>query len=411
MKRYYPALIVIAVIAIISLSTLTPLNVSASKVSAHSHPAIRVKRTSELFGANLQAQVYSTNWAGYAISEADVQSVVGTWIQPTVTCGTGEYVANWVGIDGYSSSTVEQTGTLVECSGTTALYYAWYEFYPSALTVITSMTISPGNKMYAQVYPSGGKYVTVLTDETTGASYTTSAAVSGAQDNSAEWITEAPSSSSGVLPLANYGTAEYGPDYTGFASGTATINGATGSIGSFGSAVEQIDMVNSADKVITVTSALTPDGESFTDTFGSDTTTTTTSTTTTSPSTTTTVSTTPTTTSSTSTTTVTSTSTSQPSLKVTITGITGLYYYVFVTFTITNSATGKGVAATASAVVTAPNGAQSTGSLTTGSNGKGEFEILVMQHGTYSITITASASGYTSGSATAQFIVTGAHKA
>ena len=72
--------------------------------------------------------------------------------------------------------------------------------------------------------------MTVLTDETTGVSYTTSATVSGAQDNSAEWITGTPSSSSGVLPLANYGTTDYGPDYTGITSGTATINGVAGTI-------------------------------------------------------------------------------------------------------------------------------------------------------------------------------------
>jgi len=410
---------VLAVIVTISLSTLTPLNsVYASKVSAHSHPVIRVKRTSELVGVNLQ--VYSTNWAGYAISEADVQNVVGTWIQPTVNCANGGYVANWVGIDGYTSTTVEQTGTLVECISGTPVYLAWYEFYPSPLTEITSITVHPGDTMYAQVYPSGGQYVVVLTDETTGATYTTSATVSSAQDNSAEWITEAPSSSSGVLPLANYGTAYFGPDYTGIASGTATINGVTGSIGSFGTAVEQIDMVNSANNVISLTSALTADGESFTDTFQSGTTTTSTTTTTVSSTTTTTVPTTSTTTSTsstttsvsttTTTTTATSTSTSLPTLKVTVTSITGLYYYVFVSFTVKNSATGKGVVTTATAVLTAPNGVQSTGSLTTSSSGKGEFEIIALQEGTYIITITASASGYTSGSTTVQFIVTGLRK-
>jgi Peptidase A4 family len=414
MKRYLSALIVIAVIVIISFSALTPLNVYATKTSAHSHPINRVKRSTELVGANLRAQVYSTNWAGYAVSAPGVSNVVGTWIQPSVSCASGGYVATWVGIDGYSSSTVEQTGTLVECISGVAFYYAWYEFYPAALTTISSISVSPGNVFTARVYPSGGSdYTTVLTDVTTGASYTATASVSSAQDNSAEWITEAPSSSSGVLPLANFGTADFGPAFNSAGSSdSATIGGTTGSINSFGSAVEQIDMVNSANKVICLTSALQSDGQSFTDTFQSGTSTTTTTTTTTSSSSTTTThsSTTTsslTTTTTTTTTTTSSTSTSQPTLKVIVTSITGFYYYVFVSFTVTNTATGKGVSATASAVLTAPNGAQSTGSLTTGSNGRGEFEILALQDGTYTMIITASASGYTSGSTTIQFILTG----
>jgi len=410
MKRYLSALIVIAVIVIISFSALTPLNVYATKASAHSHPIDRVKRSTELIGANLQDQVYSTNWAGYAVSAPGVSNVVGTWIQPSVNCASGGYFATWVGIDGYTSSTVEQTGTLVECLDGIAFYYAWYEFYPAALTTISSISVSPGNVFTASVYPSGGSdYTTVLTDVTTGASYTATASVPSAQDNSAEWITEAPSSNGGVLPLANFGTADFGPAFNSAGSSdSATIGGTTGSINSFGSAVEQIDMVNSANTVICLTSALQSDGQSFTDTFQSGTSTTTTTTTTTpSTSTTTTQSSTTTTSTTTTTTTTTSTSTSQPTLKVTVTSITGFYYYVFVSFTVTNSATGKGVSATASAVLTAPNGAQSTGSLKTGSNGKGEFEILALQDGTYTMTITASASGYTSGSTTFQFILTG----
>lgn len=413
MKMNYPALIVIAVILTVSLVALSPLNVYAAKPFAHSHPMIRVKNSSEFIGANLVAQVYSTNWAGYAISAADVSNIIGTWVQPSVTCsGSTSYVATWVGIDGYSSTTVEQTGTLAECVGGSAIYYAWYEFYPNPMYEITSVAVQPGQTFIAQVYPSGGTdYTTVLTDVSSGTSYTASASVPSAQDNSAEWITEAPSSNTGVLPLANFGTDEFGPAFNSAgSSNTATIGGTTGTISSFGSAVEQIDMVNSHNTVIALTSGFQSDGESFTDTFESGTTTT--STTTTSsmsqPSTTTTVLTTSSTTTATSTSTTTiTTTTSEPALKVTVTSITGFYYYVFISFTVTNSATGKGVTSTASAVLTAPNGAQSTGSLTTGSNGRGEFEILALQDGTYSIAITASAPGYSSATTAVQFIVTG----
>lgn len=55
-------------------------------------------------------------------------SVSASWTQPTATCSRGDqYAAFWIGIDGYSSSTVEQTGTEADCVGNTAEYYAWYE--------------------------------------------------------------------------------------------------------------------------------------------------------------------------------------------------------------------------------------------------------------------------------------------
>src|SRR5438067_231953 len=59
----------------------------------------------------------STNWSGYAIETnlSTPQSKVATdvrgqWVVPSVTCGTGNtYSSIWVGIDGYSSNSVEQT--------------------------------------------------------------------------------------------------------------------------------------------------------------------------------------------------------------------------------------------------------------------------------------------------------------
>ena len=81
----------------------------------------------------------STNWSGYAVTGAtgSVTSVNGSWTVPAVTAGTSRtttyYSAFWVGIDGFSSSTVEQTGTISQIQGTTATYYAWYEFYPSPM--------------------------------------------------------------------------------------------------------------------------------------------------------------------------------------------------------------------------------------------------------------------------------------
>src|SRR5438874_2260156 len=76
----------------------------------------------------------STNWSGYAV-QTNLQSpqrdavtdVKGQWQVPQVSCGAGNtYSSVWVGIDGYSDGTVEQTGTEQDCSGGQAKYSAWY---------------------------------------------------------------------------------------------------------------------------------------------------------------------------------------------------------------------------------------------------------------------------------------------
>jgi hypothetical protein len=54
--------------------------------------------------------VCSTNWSGFAVTAptGSVSNVEGSWIVPAVSRSRGStYSSYWVGIDGYSSSTVE----------------------------------------------------------------------------------------------------------------------------------------------------------------------------------------------------------------------------------------------------------------------------------------------------------------
>ncbi len=65
-------------------------------------------------------QVDSTNWSGYADDNSTgntYSTVTGNWTEPTVTCSgsTESLAAFWVGIDGFTSGSVEQDGTLAEC--------------------------------------------------------------------------------------------------------------------------------------------------------------------------------------------------------------------------------------------------------------------------------------------------------
>jgi hypothetical protein len=192
-------------------------------------------------------QTSSTNWSGYAVSGSDgaYNSVSSNWTEPTATCNDDgdEYAAFWVGLDGYNSDSVEQTGTDSDCDGGTPDYYGWYEMYP-ADPVYFDNPVYPGDSMSASVNVSGDTYTLTLTDNTQGWTQTENETESGLSDSSAEVITEAPSDEYGPLPLADFGTVNY--------SGS-TVNGQ--SMGSqdptqiimVGSSGDQLDNTSSID--------------------------------------------------------------------------------------------------------------------------------------------------------------------
>ncbi len=175
-------------------------------------------------GADTTAE--STNWSGYAVTGANgaYTSVSASWTEPAATCSSGgrrssaQYAAFWVGLDGYSSNSVEQTGTDSDCSGRTPDYYGWYEMYP-AYPVYFANTVKPGDSLSASVTFSGTEtYTLVLHDVTQNWTQTVAKNETGLARSSAEVITEAPSSNFGVLPLADFGTVSYS---TSDANGTS----------------------------------------------------------------------------------------------------------------------------------------------------------------------------------------------
>jgi hypothetical protein len=161
---------------------------------------------------HVDSQVGSDNWSGYAAtgSNGAFHSITANWTQPTGHCSSGTtYSSFWVGLDGYSSDSVEQTGSEVDCSGRTPQYYSWYEMYP-AFPVNFSNTVKAGDSFTGTVTFSGtNTYTLTLTDHTQGWTKTITKKHSGLARSSAEVITEAPSSSSGPLPLTDFGTVTY----------------------------------------------------------------------------------------------------------------------------------------------------------------------------------------------------------
>jgi hypothetical protein len=154
------------------------------------------------------ALVLSSNWSGYAATQGPFRSVSASWVQPAVKCGTRTtYASFWVGLDGFSSNTEEQTGTRAKCSGGQATYTGWVQFYPAPRKYFAA-TVKAGDVMTASVTESGDVFTTNLHDATrtwTGAAHKTTIVAR----NSAEVIAEAPSDQSGVLPLADFGTVKF----------------------------------------------------------------------------------------------------------------------------------------------------------------------------------------------------------
>lgn len=163
--------------------------------------------------------VTSTNWSGYAVADASqFTDVKGTWVQPTATCSAylvQQYAAFWAGIDGYSSSSVEQLGTDSDCTGhNKPSYYAWYEMYPADSVDLSTTTypVKPGDTLSAEVSVTGTTFTLTL-KSSRGWTFTTTQTGSGLAQSSAELIAEAPEIcgyfSCRLAELANFGTINF----------------------------------------------------------------------------------------------------------------------------------------------------------------------------------------------------------
>lgn len=206
--------------------------------------------------------VISSNWSGYAATGQKFSDVKGSWVQPSVTCPSrgAQYASFWVGLDGYSSDTVEQIGTDSDCRGRNRpSYYAWYEMYPSG-SVEVPLSVAPGDSLSAEVAASGSAYTLTITDSRSG-TYMTTQALSGAADSSAEWIAEAPEICSFTCTLASL--ADFGT--LSVTSAAATDGSTTGAISAFSNS--EIVMETSNGTVRAQPSTLTAGGAVFSDTW------------------------------------------------------------------------------------------------------------------------------------------------
>jgi hypothetical protein len=205
----------------------------------------------------------STNWSGYALTgPGPYSSVSASWTQPAVNCAvtrSGDS-AFWVGLDGYTTETVEQTGTEANCVAGKATYGAWYEMFPRG-SVRISEPVSSGDSFTASVTYLGkaffgltSKFELTLSDTTQGWSRSETKYLRTAELGSAEAIAEAPSSAFGVLPLSDFGSVAF----SGFAVDGAPVTATTPGL-------EPITMESEASVLEAEPSALSDGG--FTDTW------------------------------------------------------------------------------------------------------------------------------------------------
>jgi hypothetical protein len=221
------------------------------------------------------APAQSSNWSGYVDTGSGFSAVSGSWTVPTVSCSSvNSYSAHWIGIDGATSSTVEQDGTEADCNGGSGSYDAWYEMYGDSAVNSgyevelspTSYPVFPGDAISASVSVVGATWTLSISDSGSAShpqswSFSTNIAFSGAAQSSAEWIVERPDICNGLscslATLANFGTVT-------FTNASATENGTPGSISTWPNAA--IEMLNGSTP-IAVPGSLDPTGTIFTDTY------------------------------------------------------------------------------------------------------------------------------------------------
>jgi hypothetical protein len=201
-------------------------NTSLIHVSTFHGPRTHLPRSVRTIGRNSRniTLVQSRNWSGYAdqaCSTCALRFVNASFSAPSINC-TGVTTVNetdasfWAGLDGFTSSTVEQTGVLATCDTTSPEYFVWYEMFPNPPVFFTITGFGPGDAVNTQIFfnAATNHYQIGLTDITQNVGFATSQLCpsgSTCKNSSAEIISEAPfdTTTSSFAPLADFGQVFY----------------------------------------------------------------------------------------------------------------------------------------------------------------------------------------------------------
>lgn len=229
--KAYIVIIGTLLIAVVVLSAFVAIDRTSTFSSPNSHPNPYPVSMARI----------SRNWSGFIVccNASSVTDVIGSWTVPKVTCSaqsiSTQLADAWVGIDGArnASNTVEQIGTASTCNpgNSTAVYYAWYEWYPALPRRLNAAyPIVPGDIVTAEVNWDGSRFTASIRDQSEywSVERMNSTIASIASRASAEWILEAPTNSTtlSTIPLANFGKVF-------FENCSATVGAGSGPMGTF----------------------------------------------------------------------------------------------------------------------------------------------------------------------------------
>jgi large repetitive protein len=196
-----------------------------------------VKQTSTATVTIIAAST-AANWSGY-LETGSYTEVTGTFTVPTTVatatagaavCTTSSTntcpseVAQWVGLDGITGSSLIQAGVIEQAGQSDQ---AFWEILPGAANGI-SMTVSPGDQVTVTIFKaSSNLWAIAVDDDTTGQLFRTEQTYTG-PGSTADFVVEAPSpsaTSSTVFPLASFSPAT---DFTnlqtvGYTTATAAL--------------------------------------------------------------------------------------------------------------------------------------------------------------------------------------------
>jgi hypothetical protein len=183
-------------VALGSVFALLTMIAPAYGMPAPSHAARTAARThaSVYHTSNQQPSTADSSvWSGYAITGKTITSVTGTFTLPRLRCAPWDQesdVAFWVGIDGFNTPTVEQTGVDVACGPDGAEYRPWYELFPLP-AVFINRPAAAGDHITATVRRTAPhKYALTLHNATASWTYTTTQTAQHDGATTAEWIAE-----------------------------------------------------------------------------------------------------------------------------------------------------------------------------------------------------------------------------
>lgn len=200
-------------------------------------------------------------FAGYAATGPGpaFTQVSGSWKEPTDSCTAVSALVDFeAGLDGLTSGTAEQVGTVAECYEGVAYNYTWWEMYPTNSIQVRGESVIAGDSITASVVRSGTSYTLSVTDSTHPAnSFTTVQSCSGCANSSAELLAQDASGDS-ATPLVNFGT------WT-LTNCDVAAGGPVGVIGAYDP--EKSTMTDSSGYVLAQPSALTSNGGGFTVTW------------------------------------------------------------------------------------------------------------------------------------------------